>query len=101
MAIENIHRGRYIQQIEALKDLSQPAVGVLDTILARGRTEGRFREDVDAVDVHLLISSYCVFQVANKYTFGYLFDRDLSADAHREHLRSMIGDVVVAWLTNR
>ena len=101
VAIENIHRGRYIRQIEALRDLSKPAVGVLDMILSRGRAEGRFRDDVDAVDVHLLISSYCVFQVANRYTFGYLFDRDLSADVHREHLRSMIGDVVVSWLTDR
>lgn len=99
VAIENIHRGRYIRQIQALRDVSKPAVGMLDTILSRGRAEGRFREDVDAVDVHLLISSYCVFQVANKYTFGYLFDRDLQAQAHRDHLRSMIGDVVVAWVT--
>ena len=101
VAIENIHRGRYIKKIESLRDLSKPAVGVLDTILARGRAEGQFRTDVDALDVHLLISSYCVFQVANQYTFGYLFDRDLHAASHRDHLRSMIGDVVVAWLTHR
>jgi AcrR family transcriptional regulator len=101
VAIENIHRGRYIRQIDSLRDLSKPAVGVLDTILDRGRAEGRFRTDVDALDVHLLISSYCVFQVANQYTFGFLFGRDLQAEGHRSHLRSMIGDVVVAWLTGQ
>lgn len=101
VSIENIHRGRYIRQIDSLRDLSVPAVGILDTILERGRNERHFRTDVDAVDVHLLISAYCVFQVANQYTFGYLFDRDLVADDNREHLRSMIGDIVVAWLTDR
>lgn len=101
VAIENIHRGRYIRQIQSLRDLSKPAVGVLDRILTRGRSEGLFRTDVDALDVHLLISSYCVFQVANQYTFGFLFDRDLQAESHRSHLRSMLGDVVVAWLTER
>ena len=101
VAIENIHRGRFIRQIDSLRDLSKPALGVLDTILDRGRDEGRFRTDVDALDVHLLISSYCVFQVANQYTFGYLFDRDLQAESQRNHLRSMIGDVVVAWVTDR
>ncbi|WP_243728882.1 TetR/AcrR family transcriptional regulator [Nesterenkonia sphaerica] len=101
VAIENIHRGRFIRQIDSLRDLSKPALGVLDTILDRGRDEGRFRTDVDALDVHLLISSYCVFQVANQYTFGYLFDRDLQAEDQRSHLRSMIGDVVVAWVTER
>lgn len=101
VSIENIHRGRYIRQIDALRDLSVPAVGILDTILERGRKELHFRTDVDSVDVHLLISAYCVFQVANQYTFGYLFDRDLVADDNRDHLRSMIGDIVVAWLTDR
>lgn len=101
VAIENIHRGNFIRQIESLRDLSQPAVTLLDQILARGREQGCFREDVDALDVHLLISSYCVFQVANSYTFGYLFERNLQADENREHLRRMIGDVVVSWLTSR
>lgn len=100
VAIENIHRGRFIRQIESLRDLGKPALGLLEDILARGREEGLFRDDVDAVDVHLLISSYCVFQVANRYTFGHLFDLDFEADQTRDRLRSVIGDVVVAWLTN-
>ena len=62
---------------------------------------GDFRDDVDALDVHLVVSSYCFFQVANQYTFGYLFDRDLLAPERRDHLRAIIGDVVVAWLTAR
>jgi hypothetical protein len=54
---------------------------------------------VDAIDVHLVISSYCVFQVANQYTFGHLFDVDLASADRRPHLRAVIGDVVVGWLT--
>ena len=99
VSIENIHRGEYIQRLEGLRTLNQPAVSVLETVLERGRDEGAFRSDVDALDVHLLISSYCFFQVANQHTFGYLFDRDLMAPERRDHLRAMIGDVVVAWLT--
>ena len=101
VAIENIHRGNFIRQIESLRDLNQPALNLLDEILDRGRQQGCFRDDVDALDVHLLISSYCVFQVANTYTFGYLFGRDLQDEANRTRLRRMIGDVVVSWLTDR
>ncbi|WP_244303168.1 TetR/AcrR family transcriptional regulator [Leucobacter coleopterorum] len=79
IAIENIHRGRFIRQIDSLRELSKPALGILDNILARGRESGVFRADVDALDVHMLISSYCVFQVANQYTFGHLFDVNLQA----------------------
>lgn len=99
VSIENIHRGAFIRRLEVLRELNQPALGVLDGVLRRGREEGILRDDVDALDVHLVISSYCFFQVANQYTFGFLFDRDLLAPDRREHLRRMIGDVVVAWLS--
>ena len=99
VAIENIHRGEYIGRIDSLRSLGQPATSLLDEILARGHEQGVFRPDVEALDVHLLISSYCVFQVANRYTFGFLFDVDFTETARRAHLRRMIGDVVVGWLT--
>ncbi|MFC7675702.1 TetR/AcrR family transcriptional regulator [Mycolicibacterium sp. GCM10028919] len=99
VAIENIHRGEYIGRIDSLRSLGQPATSLLDEILARGHAHGVFRADVDALDVHLLISSYCVFQVANRYTFGFLFDVDFTDSRRRAHLRRMIGDVVVGWLT--
>jgi AcrR family transcriptional regulator len=99
VSIENIHRGEFIGKLESLRDLSRPATSVLDEILQAGRAEGKFRADVDALDVHIVISSYCVFQVANRYTFGFLFGVDFTETSQRAHLRRMIGDVVVGWLT--
>ena len=101
MSIENIHRGVHLRQVDSLRDLSNPVATLLDDVLTRGRADGTFREDVDAIDVHMLISSYCVFQVANNSTFGFLFGRDMRAPDVRAHHREMLGDIVVAWLTQR
>lgn len=101
VSIENIHRGAFIAQLDSLRSLSQPATTLLDDILGRGRAAGVFRDDVDALDVHILISSYCVFQVANRHTFGFLFGVDFTDLSQRAHMRRMIGDVVVGWLTSR
>jgi len=101
VSIENIHRGQFISRLDSLRSLAQPATSLLDQILARGHAQGVFRDDVDALDVHLVISAYCVFQVANRYTFGFLFDVDFTEVGQRAHLRRMIGDVVVGWLTAR
>jgi AcrR family transcriptional regulator len=101
VAIENIHRGEFISRLDSLRVLSQPATSLLDQILTQGREQDVFRDDVDALDVHLLISSYCVFQVANRYTFGYLFNVDFTEQQTHAHLRRMLGDVVVGWLTSR
>lgn len=99
VAIENIHRGEHLRRLDSLRELSTPAASLLDDILARGRDTGVFRDDVDAVDVHMLISSYCVFQVANNATFGFLFGRDMRDPKVRARHRAILGDVVVSWLT--
>ena len=101
VAIENIHRGEFISRLDSLRTLGQPATALLDRILTQGRERGLFRDNVDALDVHILISSYCVFQVANRYTFGYLFDIDFTEQETHAHLRRMLGDIVVGWLTSR
>lgn len=97
VSIENIHRGEHMG--DSLAAINAPAVERIDRILQRGREAGEFREDVDAVDLHMLISSYCVFRVANRHTWQALFQRDLLDPALRERYRSMLGDVVVEYLT--
>ncbi|RKQ86100.1 TetR family transcriptional regulator [Solirubrobacter pauli] len=97
VSIENIHRGEHMG--DSLAAINAPAVERIDRILQRGREAGAFREDVDAVDLHMLISSYCVFRVANRHTWQALFQRDLLDPALRDRYRSMLGDVVVEYLT--
>lgn len=72
---------------------------MIGRILASGRESGLFTAEVDAVDLHAMISSFCFFRVANRHTFGALFGRDLVDPARREHYRTMLGDMVIAYLT--
>ncbi len=102
VAIENIHRGEFIARLDTLRTLARAGhLAAGRRSCDQGRELGVFRDDVDALDVHILISSYCVFQVANRYTFGYLFDVDFTERHTHAHLRRMLGDVVVGWLTSR
>jgi AcrR family transcriptional regulator len=98
VSIENIHRAEHMRSSEHIADLSMPAIDRISRILDRGREAGVFRRDVDAVDLHMLISSYCVFRVANRHTWATLFGRDLTDPALRDRYRAMLGDVVVQYL---
>ena len=100
VSIENIHRAAHMRSSEHIADLSMPAIERISRILDRGRSAGVFRRDVDAIDIHMLISSYCVFRVANRHTWSTLFARDLTDPALRERYRTMLGDVVVEYLTS-
>jgi AcrR family transcriptional regulator len=99
VSIENIHHAEHLRRSPTLAGLSAPALDVLTRILDRGRQAGVFRDDLDPLDVHMIISSFCIFREANRYTFEAIFGRDLLAPDRRDHLRRMIGDLVVDHLT--
>lgn len=99
VSIENIHDAAHIASSEMLASIGSPALDVIRRILAEGRRSGLFTADVDAVDLHAMISSFCFFRVANRHTFGALFGRDLVAPDQRAHYRAMLGDMVIAYLT--
>ena len=100
VSIENIHRAEHLRRAEHLTSLNTPAIQLIATILERGRAAGVFTSEIDAVDLHMMISAFCVFRIANRHTFGSLFKRDLTSPQLHDHYRSMLGDIVVAYLTS-
>jgi AcrR family transcriptional regulator len=100
VAIENIHHGEFIAKSAALAELNAPALSVAEGILRRGYATGAFQRPATALDVHLLISAYCFFRVSNRHTFGAIFGLDLLGAEHRKHLRQMVGDMIVSYLTS-
>ena len=101
VSIENIHRAEHLRKSPVLEGLASPALDVLTSILERGRTAGVFRDDVDALDVHMLISSFCVFRTANRHTWSAIFRRDMLDPSRRAHHRRLLGDLVLDHLTTR
>ncbi|GIF63044.1 TetR family transcriptional regulator [Asanoa ishikariensis] len=101
VSIENIHRAEHLVRSTTLVGLANPAVDVLRQILERGAAAGEFRDGVDPIDVHMLISAFCVFRTANRYTFNAIFNRDMLDPTRRAHYRTMLGDVVIEYLTAR
>ena len=99
--IENIHQAEHIRRSAAIVSVNSPAIELITKILEQGAAEGVFRRHPDPVDVHMMISSFCVFRLAHRHTFGALFGRDLMDPALRDRYRTMAGDVVAGHLTGR
>jgi AcrR family transcriptional regulator len=99
VATENIHRAEFIAKSKTLSELNTPAVSVIARILDDGRCSGVFLRDVDAIDVHMLISAYCFFRMSNRHTFGAIFGLDMLDPARRDRYRELIGDLIVSYLT--
>jgi AcrR family transcriptional regulator len=100
VSIENIHRAEHLRRSSQIANLNVPAIDLIARILERGYASGAFVRRVDAIDLHMMISAFCVFRVSNQHTFGVLFDRDLTSPDLRDRYRRMLADMVVSYLVS-
>jgi AcrR family transcriptional regulator len=98
VSIENIHRAEHIAGRADFAGKNSPVIALIGRILERGRRDGTFTRDIEPVDLHMMISAFCVFRVANRHTFGAIFSRDPLDPALRERYRRMLSDMVVEYL---
>ncbi|CAK9891396.1 MULTISPECIES: TetR/AcrR family transcriptional regulator [Pseudomonas] len=95
---ENMHHGEYVKRSSAIRSMNKTVLTALDEVLKRGAGEGVFRQGLDALDVHLLISSFCFYRVSNRHTFGEIFQVDFDEAAVKDRHREMICESVLRFL---
>ena len=98
VSVENIHKGENIKRSSGIKALNDTIVHALEDILQRGVEQKVFRAGLNALDVHLLVSSFCFYRVSNRYTLGEIFQIDLSDSQIKQRQREMITDSILRYL---
>jgi AcrR family transcriptional regulator len=97
---ENQARGRHLRKSRMMRTLNRPIIDRLARVLERGQAEGRFRPGVDPVEIHKAIAALGIFNVANRYTFGAIFQRDMGAKGDVARRRNVVADIILSYLTN-
>jgi AcrR family transcriptional regulator len=95
---ENINQGEYIRRIPALREINRSAISLLEGLCRRGIAEGVFRADVDPVDLHMSISALSFYNVSNRHTFSFIFDRDLTAPEVHAARRESVVDTILRYV---
>lgn len=97
---ENQARGRHLRKSKVMSALNRPIIDRLARVIARGQAEGRFRPAIDPVEVHMAIAALGIFNVANQYTFGSIFQRDMGARGDVARRRDIVAEIILSDLTN-
>ena len=97
---ENQAKGRHLRKSKAMRTLNRPIIDRLAGVIARGQAEGRFRPDVDPVEIHKTIAALGMFNVTNRYTFGAIFQREMGAKGDVERRREIVAEIILSYLTN-
>ena len=98
VTIENIHRAEHIARSETIQALNATIIATIAAVLARGQRDGAFRPDATPVGLHLLMTSFSFFRVANRHTLGAIFQQDPLDPALRDGHRRMIVEAVLGYL---
>ena len=94
VAIENIHRGRHIQRSERLTQMTRPVIGQIERVLAKGKSLGTIRPEIDAHELHVTLNALSIFSVANRHTFEAQFRWDMSSPEAKARRRVEIAEVL-------
>jgi TetR/AcrR family transcriptional regulator len=91
---ENLLRGKYLRRSQVVPRASAPLLEAIRGLLERGRREGAYARDVDALQLYVSILSLCYVHVSNRYTLSITFNRDITdvewLDARRKHIQQMV-----------
>lgn len=98
VSVENIHEARNVAASPAIIERNAAVIGTLRDLVARGENEGAFRPGLDALDLHMLISSFCFYRVSNRHTLAAIFGRDPLAPASVAAHRRMIVEAVLRYV---
>ena len=98
VCIENIHYGENVKQSTNIRSMSGNVRSLLDETLRRGEAAGVFRPGLEAIDVHLLMSSFCFYRVSNRHTFSEIFQIDLSDQEIKQRQKQVICESVLRYI---
>ena len=100
VSIENIHRAEHMAELVSARRPQHAgdrrARRDPRARPRRGRVPARASTPID---VHMMISAFCVFRVANRHTFGTHLRPRPDRPRARDHYRTMLGDMVVEYVS--
>ena len=99
--IENIHRGEYLDQSDAIRDLNATAIDHIARIYARGVADKQFRPGLDPLELHWQISALCFFNVSNRATFSHIFGRDFGTTDALARLKVNTVEMVLRFVARK
>ena len=98
---ENIHHAEHLKHVPGLRPLNKAMIESLAEIVDRGARARAFRRNIDALDLHINITSLCFYTVSNRYTFRQGFAHDMWAPREVRRRRDLVVDVILSWCAAR
>ncbi len=95
ISIENVHGAAYLEHSNVVRELNQKVVDKVGDIYRSGVEAGLFRDGLNPLELHWIMSALSFYNVSNKHTFAAGFGPDLHSDLGQSALRTEVVNVVL------
>lgn len=95
---ENLHKARHISQSSQILQLYDPLLRTIKELLVRGQKAGKFRDNIDPIDLYITIAGLGYFYLSNRYTLSYVLQVDLNSKKRLAQRRQHMVDVVLSYV---
>lgn len=94
---ENIHYGAHIGAVPGIKERNRSVIAAIQEIIDKGAREGRFRKGIDPIELHMLVSALCFYNVSNRYTFAANFGVDMGLPKVAKRRREIVIETILRF----
>ncbi len=98
LAMENVNQGAALSKSAKIRALNSPLIETIQSLLEQGAAEGKFRRGVDPFKLYVSIASLCFFFMANRWTLGVSFGRDLGSPEEMDAWGEHVVDIILGYL---
>lgn len=98
MNSENLHRAKHIKQSKLIRNMYNPLLENIKTILHKGQAVGVFRPNVDPIELYISIAGLGYFFLSNQYTLGRIFNKKLATQKGIRERKEHNVQVIMAYL---
>lgn len=95
--IENVHDGKYLAGSDIIGNLNAAAIEKIERIYRAGVADGVFRDGLNPIELHWLISALSFFNVSNRATFSKIFDWNQAAPEVQASLKREVVEAVLRF----
>ena len=95
---ENLNRGRHIRKSAVIRQMYNPLLETIRSLLDRGVASDVFRPGIDAVDLYISITSLSAHYVSHQHTFEAIFEAKLLTPRRLKQRLEHAADMVIRYL---
>lgn len=98
---ENLNKAHYMAQSEKLSGLKNPLITSMYQILEKGKKENKFRKDIDAKQLSLLLITLTFSYFSNIYTLSQLMKCDMTEEVNMQKHMEIVAQMIINYMTDR